>query len=456
MTLQAVKQSRYLPWQETSVPVIDATEDFGDVVRKLTDYMVKIIDTAYSYEQLRTTIIGQSLRPLLTSLSEDCHHPGIVAALLAARYVFNESGQDDPRLTQTRAHACELVAWQFLTFLSERELIDYLLYELPCSDGEDDQPQNSAADVLARGETDPLLDHQSDVNEEERRGIRPPKRATLSLNRSASSLQLSPDPDSDEEDLSRTMAGMNALEIAAVANAKKFLSQRPVQTVVDDVWNGNIIFWDSLSVKATKRVKIYNKRTADPFSRLRVPKYQKAFQVAFFAVLLFLYYTVLVQRNPRKVTGTELLLYAWIAAFAYDEFGEIRDAGLLFYRTDFWSIWDLAIILVCIAFFVARVVGLARDSNYITDVAFDILSMAALFLVPRLVVQNHSAGTRLMSARMFSVASLNPYFGSLLPVLKEMVSSSLYHLRRSIANPASRPQLFANSCLSSLSFTLVF
>jgi hypothetical protein len=36
----------------------------------------------------------------------------------------------------------------------------------------------------------------------------------------------------------------------------------------------------------------------------------------------------------------------WIVAFAYDEFGEIQDAGLLFYRTDFWSLWDLAIILL--------------------------------------------------------------------------------------------------------------
>lgn len=385
MTLQAVRSSRYLPWQETSVPIIDAKEDFGDVVRKLTEYIIKIVDTAYSYEQLRTTIIGQSLRPLLISLSEDCHYEGIVAALLAARYVFTESEQDDPRLTQTRAYACELVAWQLLTFLSERELIDYLLYELPCSDEDegDQRSQGPSMGASCNGESDPLLGNPTDASEEERRGMRPPKRATLSLNRSATSLQLSPDPDSNDEDLSETMAGMNALEIAAVANAKKFLSQRPVQAVVDDVWNGNIIFWDSLSIQAQKRVKIYNKRTADPFSRLRVPKYQKAFQVAFFAVLLFLYYTVLVQRNPSRLTVTEILLYLWIAAFAYDEFGEIRDAGLLFYRTDFWSIWDLAIILVCIAFFIARMIGLARDSNYITDVAFDILSMAALFLVPR-------------------------------------------------------------------------
>lgn len=121
----------------------------------------------------------------------------------------------------------------------------------------------------------------------------------------------------------------------------------------------------------------------DPFSRLRVPKYQKAFQVLFFIAFLFLYYAVLVQRSPRAITGTEVALYIWIAAFAYDEFGELRDAGMLFYQTDFWTAWDIAIIAVGVAFFATRIIGLVQNNAEMTDVAFDILSMEALFLVPR-------------------------------------------------------------------------
>ncbi len=93
---------------------------------------------------------------------------------------------------------------------------------------------------------------------------------------------------------------------------------------------------------------------ADPYCRLRVPKYQKIFEALFFASFLALYYTVLVERNPRHITPIEVLLYIWIAAFAYDEFGEIRDAGTLFYAADFWSLWDLGIIPVGAAYLVAR------------------------------------------------------------------------------------------------------
>ena len=164
--------------------------------------------------------------------------------------------------------------------------------------------------------------------------------------------------------------------------------------------NSLIPFRDSLSTSAKKTPKLHNKNTTDPFSRLRVPKYQKAFQVVFFIAFLVLYYAVLVQRSPRAVTGTEVALYIWIAAFAYDEFGELRDAGLLFYQTDFWTIWDLcelnllkcgtisddvAIILVGVIFFITRIIGLMRDSARMTDISFDILSMEALFLVPRCV-----------------------------------------------------------------------
>lgn len=67
------------------------------------------------------------------------------------------------------------------------------------------------------------------------------------------------------EDPTKPLAGLNALEIAAVAGAKKFLGQRLVQRVVRDIWDGNIIFWESLSVNAVKKARVYNKRYTGSF-----------------------------------------------------------------------------------------------------------------------------------------------------------------------------------------------
>ena len=65
------------------------------------------------------------------------------------------------------------------------------------------------------------------------------------------------------------------------------------------------------------------------------------------------------------------------------ELGEWWDAGTIFYSTDFWSVWDLGIIFVGAAFFIARMIGIATNDLRATNAAYDILSVEALFLVPR-------------------------------------------------------------------------
>ena len=243
------------------------------------------------------------------------------------------------------------MAWRFLTHLSAAELIDYLLHEVPpvsfdleSNDGVESHEDNGGA----------------------------AERAALLSGRGSSAASKPRTSSIAEEEPTSSFVGLNALEIAAVAGAKKFLSQRIVQKTVDDIWNGHIIFWESLSVHSKKKARFYNKARADLYCRLRVPKYQKSFEALFFALFLGLYYAVLVERNPHKITSIEVLLYIWIAAFAYDELGEFRDAGVSFYVADFWSLWDIGIIGIGMAYMVSRIIGLAKDSSAITDVSFDI------------------------------------------------------------------------------------
>lgn len=66
-----------------------------------------------------------------------------------------------------------------------------------------------------------------------------------------------------------------------------------------------------------------------------------------------------------------------------EELVEFWDAGSVFYAADFWSLWDLGIIATGAAFFVVRMVALYHDNQKLTDTAYDILSIEALFLVPR-------------------------------------------------------------------------
>jgi hypothetical protein len=272
---------------------------------------------------------------------------------------FSNLEPDDRGLNETRANTCEIVAWRFLTRLSQRDAIDFCLYELPSPESEqEEQPvqigNEHNADPVESHERTSLLPQYQPAGHPNAIHVRPRstrQQLMQTINKLGSNLFDDQDGAEDEEDPLSSFTGLNALEIAAVADAKKFLSQMLVQKIIYGIWTGDITLWESLNVHTKKKAQFYNKRNADPFTRLRVPKYVKTFEVLFFTIFLVLYYAVLVERNPYNVTPLEILLYVWIVAFAYDELSGFIDAGL-FYYTDFWSSWDLTIIGVGLAFFV--------------------------------------------------------------------------------------------------------
>ncbi|KAL9128287.1 MAG: hypothetical protein Q9217_003018 [Psora testacea] len=316
-------------------------------------YISDIVEAPYTFEQLRTATAGHILRPLVRHLSDTCHHPHIVSALLILKWHFSSLEQDDRGVNEGRGYACELIAWRYLTHCTAIELIDYLLHEVPPSVCDTRNDGVAAVDDCASSDqnTGSEIDTES--------AMLLPKQSVLARK----PRRLSPSATALEDDPLATFVGLNALEIATISDAKKFLRQRIVQKIINDIWHGEIVFWESLSVYSRKRPKVYNK--------------------GYVPVFLFL----------------------WIAAFAYEEFAEFQDAGTLFYAADFWSLWDIGIIGIGAAFLVARAVGLTKDSERIIDISFDILSIEALFLVPRVC----------------SLLTLNPYFGTLMPCLKEMM-----------------------------------
>lgn len=225
----------------------------------------------------------------------------------ALKWHFSQlEDEDDRGINHTRGLACELVAWRFVTHLTEREAIDYLCYELPASDSTKSQRNGSMVrtdeETADTTERVPLLDGAEEAE------------ATFDED-AATGDEGAAGP--SEAFFTVMFANLNALEIAAVADAKKFLGQKAMQSIIDGIWRGDIVFWDSLTTKSTKQARIYNRSKSDPYCRLKVPLYLKIFEVAFFATFLAFYYVVLVEKSD-TVTAAEVMLYVWLAAFSYN------------------------------------------------------------------------------------------------------------------------------------------
>ncbi|KAK6352758.1 hypothetical protein TWF696_004760 [Orbilia brochopaga] len=358
-----------------AAPGLEIGQDasLGELISSLQTYFTEIIDTPFTFDQLRTTTFSSRLRPLINTLTQNCHHPAIVAALLCCKATF-ASEDDDRGLNESRGYAAEIVAWRFCAHLNQfTEVIDYLCYEIP------DEKKLSQSRRASAEEVTPLLQSSRDLDS----GAEP-----------------------------HLFAGLSTLELAVVCDAKKFLSQRTVQNVVNGIWDGSIVFWQDLRPESQKRASLYNPKKTDPYCRLRVPRYQKVFEAIFNIIFLALYYGVLVERDMDKVSVLEWCLNVMFLSFCYEEVSQIFDAGALFYTADFWSWADILIIIIYTVFFVFRMVGLARQDVGLVDTSFDVLSLEALLLLPRI----------------FSLFSLTPFFGTLVPALRQMTKDFLKFL----------------------------
>ncbi|QKX53072.1 uncharacterized protein TRUGW13939_00143 [Talaromyces rugulosus] len=340
--------SRMLDDDELDMPEIGNENSMEEVARKIARYIIAAIpDVPCTFDDMRSSVVGQRLRPLVKYLSETVHNQNLIRALMVLKWHFDNLPDDEIGLNESRGYACEFVAWQFLTSLSHRETIEFLLQDLL------DSRQHS----INIGDAERGSSGYAAITEEPR--ISHERTPLLSASASSghgffeSNRSFSTGVTFDATSIYGTHSefdGVNALEIAAIVHAKKFLSQKVVQKIIDDIWRGEIIFWDSLNVHAKKMPHVLRKKNIDPYCRLRIPIYRKAFEAVFFISFLVIYYAVLAQRDPNSINMLEILMYIWITAFAYDELSGITDAGMLFYQLDFWSLWNVGIIGVGIAF----------------------------------------------------------------------------------------------------------
>jgi hypothetical protein len=139
------------------------------------------------------------------------------------KWQFAALEPDDRGVNETRGLACELVAWRRLAHLSELEGVECLLYELPAG------VPTSTSDDAEIGYTN----HHQDDHHDESTGLMGSHPTQIKNRRSLSAVHRRLQHDygaiQAKQEPAGCFVGLNALEIAAVANAKRFLSQRLIQ-----------------------------------------------------------------------------------------------------------------------------------------------------------------------------------------------------------------------------------
>ncbi|OJD15303.1 hypothetical protein AJ78_04420 [Emergomyces pasteurianus Ep9510] len=283
------------------IPTISDDEPVGTIIRKLSNYIIQAIpDTPYSIDQMRATAAGYPLKGLATSLSDNVHNPAIISALIdTIEYLLDE-------LSETYTESTSEVDTESYVEQS------FVKPQMGSSQNDDERR--------------PLLFHASPLS----RLLGYGTRNITGSKRNDRQTGTNSSEEGVKSDAYVIFIGLNVLEIATIANAKKLLSQTIVQKVVSGMWSGAIVLWDSLSVYSKKKPQLFHKRMTDPYCRLRVPLYRKSFEAVFFLSFLALYYSVLMARDPLRISPAEASLMVCSLMSLNSYFGSLTKAFLKF------------------------------------------------------------------------------------------------------------------------------
>ncbi|KAI8980049.1 hypothetical protein BD414DRAFT_493449 [Trametes punicea] len=316
------------------------------LIPSLKKDVVRDIDTALTWEQLTASDINFAIvRPLVFKYSR-LENMAVVYACFVVRSHFLSEAADNlaySGVLLSRASLCEILAMKLLgTFASSPLRVATVL--------------TASWNPLAGAPDDIVNDVKSMVGDD---GMYDPQ---------------------------------CALEMAIATDSKAFLASPLVQSVVNDIYSGRMVFsmTSNRSVLADnykpKSIEVYDVRKA-PFLdhyRLRVPKYGAILEFLNFALLLTTFLLCLSNKDMQTMNGFEIVFIIFAAAFALEEYTASKEHGWTIYIANLWNVFDSSFIVIFLVFLGYRIKGLTQNDPVASDFAFDVLACGACILFPRL------------------------------------------------------------------------
>ncbi|KAF9223526.1 hypothetical protein BS17DRAFT_802561 [Gyrodon lividus] len=329
------------------------TQDFLATVKvfPLIPYLKKdvitTIDTPLSWEQLTAADVNFAVvRPLALKYARLRNMAVIYACMVVRSYFLSQAATDlaYSSVMSSRATLCEIMALKLLShFASSKVQLVAVLTTL----------------------WNPLAGAPLDVVEEVKEVI-------------------------GQEDC--LDSSQSAIEMAIATRAKAFLASTIVQSVVDDMYTGRIVFTIAANRSMVadnykqRAIEMYDVRRA-PFLdhyRLRVPRYSALLHFTNIMVLLITFVVCLWTQDTSHISTWEAVFLVFATAFTLQEYTASKEYGWHIYISNVWNAFDTSFVLIFLAYVGFRINGIVSNEADTSKLAFDLLACGACVLVPRL------------------------------------------------------------------------
>ncbi|KAL4078596.1 hypothetical protein V8B97DRAFT_1865175 [Scleroderma yunnanense] len=186
----------------------------------------------------------------------------------------------------------------------------------------------------------------------------------------------------------------NALEMAIIGKARRFIKSSPCQKVIDEIWIGKCVYQaessHSILSDRYKRTPIHfydpHKAPLLDHYRLKVPAIRSVLEYVNF-LILFILFVIAIETNESQFINTpELIFMIYGLGFTLEKLAAMQEHGIKVYFDGTWNGFDLAFVTTYSVYAFFRIYGANPETTepWARDLGTDFLAVIACLLFPRL------------------------------------------------------------------------
>ncbi|KAF9223997.1 hypothetical protein BS17DRAFT_808316 [Gyrodon lividus] len=184
----------------------------------------------------------------------------------------------------------------------------------------------------------------------------------------------------------------NAIEMAIISKARRFIKTSPCQKVIDGIWIGKCVYQaessHSILCDRYKRTPIHfydpHKAPLLDHYRLKVPAIRAVLEYINF-LILFILFVVAIEMNERHVINpAEMIFMIYALGFTLEKLAAMQEHGIKVYFKGTWNGFDLAFVTAYFIYAFFRIYGIVYHQRWARDLGIDFLAVIACLLFPRL------------------------------------------------------------------------
>ncbi|KIK93523.1 hypothetical protein PAXRUDRAFT_34019 [Paxillus rubicundulus Ve08.2h10] len=184
----------------------------------------------------------------------------------------------------------------------------------------------------------------------------------------------------------------NAIEMAIISKARRFIKTLACQKVIDGIWIGKCVYQaessHSILCDRYKRTPIHfydpHKAPLLDHYRLKVPAIRAVLEYINF-LILFVFFVVAIEMNERHTINIPEKIFMFYAlGFTLEKLAAMQEHGIKVYFKGTWNGFDLAFVTAYLIYASFRIYGIFYHQRWARDLGIDFLAVIACLLFPRL------------------------------------------------------------------------